>query len=148
MMQHITLEEGGVVEISRPGHRPQIVRYEDIQMIAHRTDQVMHLGDLFIDPPNRIISVSGVPIDGMTTRDLDVAFLLLSNVGRLVTRDRMRVDVFGNTTVQSRSIDTHVSRVRGHLQLWKHGMRIVSVYRHGYRVERVAQKQQRLQAAA
>lgn len=149
MMKHVRLEVGETVEISRPGHRPQIVRYEDIQMIAHRCDQALQLGDLLIDPPNRRITVHGVAVQDMTTRDLDVAFLLLSNVGRLITRNRMRELVFDNTKIKSRSMDTHVSRIRSKLQLQTHGFRIVSVYRHGYRLERMAVREpQRLHAVA
>jgi len=66
--------------------------------------------------------------------------LLFRHEGRIVTRDHITAAVWGREiSPMSRTIDTHVSRVRSKLGLQaEHGMRLTPVYTHGYRLERMA----------
>ena len=65
--------------------------------------------------------------------------LFLRNVGRLLSRGHIRESVWGpNAVVTSRTLDTHVSRIRNKLGLTpENGWRLAAVYRYGYRLEQL-----------
>lgn len=73
----------------------------------------------------------------LTAKDFDLAVLFLRNVGRLLSRGHIRERVWGvSQEVNSRTLDTHVSRIRSKLGLLpEHGWRLAAVYGHGYRLE-------------
>jgi len=73
----------------------------------------------------------------LTPKEFDLALLLFRNAGRVVPREHMVVAVWGrDIPPMSRTIDTHISRVRNKLGLWPdNGVRIVPLYTHGYRLE-------------
>jgi len=57
-------------------------------------------------------------------------------VGRLLSRKHMLESVWGKENIPTRTIDTHVSRLRNKLMIRpEHGFRLVSVYSLGYRLE-------------
>ncbi len=67
-----------------------------------------------------------------------LALLLFQNTGRLMSRDHLRETVWGqNAEVLSRTLDTHVSRLRQVLQLRPgNAYSIAAVYGLGYRLDR------------
>jgi len=75
----------------------------------------------------------------LTAKDFDLAVLFLRNVGRLLSRRHIRERVWGvSQELNSRTLDTHVSRVRSKLRLLPaHGWRLAAVYGHGYRLEQL-----------
>jgi DNA-binding response OmpR family regulator len=75
----------------------------------------------------------------LTAKDFDLSVLFLRNVGRLLSRGHIRETVWGpNAVVTSRTLDTHVSRIRNKLGLTpEHGWRLGAVYRYGYRLEQL-----------
>jgi DNA-binding response OmpR family regulator len=75
----------------------------------------------------------------LTAKDFDLAVFFLRNVGRLLSRDHIRECVWGiSEQLNSRTLDTHVSRIRSKLGLVpEQGWRLVAVYGHGYRLERL-----------
>jgi DNA-binding response OmpR family regulator len=75
----------------------------------------------------------------MSTRMAELAFYLFDKRGEIVTRKEIFRRVWGlSKAIESRTIDTFVSRLRAALELdGRHGWRIVSIYQHGYRLERV-----------
>jgi two-component system response regulator RegX3 len=89
-----------------------------------------------VDCEKRIIMRDGAAFE-LTDKDFDVAVLFLRNVGRLLLRGKIHEPVWGaSISVTSRTIDTHVSRVRTKLGLTpKNGWQLKSVYGHGYRLE-------------
>lgn len=89
----------------------------------------------FITPTNGI-EIDGRPIE-VTHREYTLALTLFQNLGRLLSRDHLREVVWGhNAEVQSRSLDTHVSRLRNILNL-RAGQpySIAAVYGYGYRLD-------------
>jgi DNA-binding response OmpR family regulator len=74
----------------------------------------------------------------LTARQLDLAAFLFRQPGHLFSRTHLLEAVWGvGTHVQTRTLDIHVSQLRGLLRLGpEHGWRIASVYGHGYRLER------------
>ncbi|WP_284335016.1 response regulator transcription factor [Comamonas sp. NoAH] len=73
----------------------------------------------------------------LTYREFALAILLFQNAGRLMSRDHLREAVWGqNSEVLSRSLDTHVSRLRQVLQLRPgNTYSIAAVYGLGYRMD-------------
>lgn len=84
----------------------------------------------------RTVTISGNPVK-LTPRLFDLAFLMFSRRNELVTRPHIYLQVWGHTeTGDSRTVDTHMSRLRQMLELdGRHGWKLISVYQHGYRLE-------------
>ena len=83
----------------------------------------------------REITFGGKTI-GLTETEFDLAWLLFSNPGRLLTRDYLLEAVLGIAgDVHTRTMDTHISRLRRKLDLRpENGCRLVSIYGYGYRL--------------
>jgi DNA-binding response OmpR family regulator len=86
----------------------------------------------------RAVLLAGLEVR-MSDRMTDLAFYLFDKRGEIVSRKEIFRRVWGlSKPIESRTIDTFVSRLRGALELdGRHGWRIVSVYQHGYRLEKV-----------
>src|SRR4051794_18955859 len=102
-----------------------------------RITQVLQVGRVRLDVAARTAYVDGFPVV-LTTKDFDLAVLLLSNVGRCLSRAQISEAVWGHKTLlRSRTLDTHMSRVRRKLCLSEtSGWRLLAVYGKGYRLER------------
>ncbi|MDX9699365.1 MAG: response regulator transcription factor [Rhodocyclaceae bacterium] len=75
---------------------------------------------------------------GLTEKEYELALFLFRNIGRLVSRGHLLSVVWGRSPeLATRTVDTHVSRVRAKLQLRpEFGFKLVPVYNYGYRLER------------
>ena len=84
----------------------------------------------------------------LTRKECDLALLMFRNVGRPLSREYIHEMVWGaGTDVSSRTMDTHLSRVRTKLAIWpENGYRLESLYSFGYRLDR-AHASQAAQAA-
>lgn len=100
--------------------------------------EVLELPPYSIDTALKRIRLEGVDVD-LTEKEFDLALFLFRNLGRLLSRGHLLEAVWGrNPDLATRTVDTHVSRVRGKLQLRpEHGYRLVPTYNFGYRLERV-----------
>jgi two-component system response regulator RegX3 len=74
----------------------------------------------------------------LTQKEFDLAIYLLQNPEKLLSRDHLLNSVWGlNTDVDTRTVDTHVSRLRKKLMLdGTHGWRLAPIYGYGYRLQR------------
>lgn len=99
---------------------------------------VLEFGRLSVDSRTRQFRLDGIEV-AMTQKDGELALFLLQNVGRLLSRGYILEAVWGQSAeINTRTVDTHVSRIRGKLQLTpEHGWRLSAVYQHGYRLERL-----------
>jgi DNA-binding response OmpR family regulator len=107
---------------------------------SQRPDEgVLDFGRLSVDCRSRQVKLDGRVVT-MTQKDYELTVFLLRNVGRLLSRGYIMEAVWGQTAdLNTRTIDTHVSRIRGKLQLTpEYGWRLSAVYQHGYRLEQVA----------
>jgi len=96
--------------------------------------------DVFrVDMQTRTLNKNEQPLE-LTTKDFELATLFLRNIGRLMSRGHIREMVWGvDANVTSRTLDTHVSRVRNKLGLTPEtGWRLAAVYRYGYRLEQLS----------
>lgn len=76
----------------------------------------------------------------LTQKDFDLATFLFRNVGNLVSRGHILETVWGRSPdLNTRTVDTHVSRLRTKLGLLpENGWRLSAIYQHGYRLEHLA----------
>lgn len=75
----------------------------------------------------------------LTTKEFDLAVYLFRNIGRMLPRTELMEGVWGiNADVNTRTVDTHISRLRKKLDLTpENGWKLSSIYHHGYRLEAV-----------
>ncbi len=96
-------------------------------------DQAVAAGELSLDHASRRVSLSGRPID-LTAAEFAVLERLMSAAGQVVAKDELAQHALGRTLQPfERSIDTHVSRLRGKLGPLPDGQpRIQAVRGRGY----------------
>lgn len=102
------------------------------------TGGVVDFGRYRFLPETRSIEMDGAPVE-LKNREYELALFLFQNMGRLLSRDHLREIVWGQTAdVMSRSLDTHISRLRTLLDLRPgNGYIVTAVYGVGYRFEAV-----------
>lgn len=76
----------------------------------------------------------------LTHKEFDIALLFFRNISRSLSRAHILEAVWGRDfDIPSRTMDTHVSRIRTKLDLrTENGFRLSPVYSYGYRLERLA----------
>jgi DNA-binding response OmpR family regulator len=98
---------------------------------------VLNLGAYQIDVSRQRLYVDGESVT-LTQKEFDLAGYLLQNPGKLLSRDHLLDRIWGiHADVDTRTVDTHVSRLRKKLSLdGSRGWKLSPVYGVGYRVER------------
>lgn len=101
-----------------------------------QTGETLVVGDYTFDQGAKTLTMRGVPVD-LKHREYELAYLLFSRLGELLSRKYLQESVWGGQAdVVSRTLDTHVSRLRVKLDLRpENGYRLSSVYSLGYRLE-------------
>jgi len=99
----------------------------------------IELGPYHIDTVNRVVKLDGQAVE-MTDKEYELTVFLFGNIGRLLSRGHMSESVWGRSgDVPSRTVDTHVSRIRKKLDFGpERGLRLTPIYNFGYRLEHVA----------
>lgn len=102
---------------------------------AGRKD-ILEIGDFRLDRELKSIVLSGEAVE-MTEKEFQLAWMLFSNVGRLLSRDHLLETIWGvGPDLVTRTVDTHISRLRRKLGLVpERGWRLKAVYHQGYRLE-------------
>ena len=110
--------------LARRGHQPQ------------SEHAVFEVGLFRVDRQRRNITWGSESLD-LTSKDFDLAVLLLRNIGRLLSRHCLLHTIWGEkATLSSRTLDTYISRVRTRLKLTpEYGWRLRALYGYGYRLE-------------
>lgn len=126
--------------IKPPRERELLARVEAAGRRSHDAspqDEAMVLPPFRIDLCTHRIERDGVAIE-LTRREFEVAVLLFRNLGKVLSRGHIMQAVWGqNAATMSRTVDTHVSRVRKLLGLSAAiGLRLNAIYGYGYRLER------------
>ncbi|MGC3963043.1 MAG: response regulator transcription factor [Rhodocyclaceae bacterium] len=101
-------------------------------------DEPIEAPPYVIDLQAKRISLNGEPVE-LTEKEFDLAVFLFRNIGRLLSRGHLLEAVWGrNPDLATRTVDTHVSRVRGKLKLRpENGYRLAPTYNYGYRLEKI-----------
>ena len=100
--------------------------------------------DLDVDPyslsfTNKTVSLNGEKLN-LTNREFELAQFFFRNIGKMMSRNHLLEAIWGieNKSVSTRTVDTHVSRLRKKLKLSEeNGWILSAIYQHGYRMERV-----------
>lgn len=116
-----------------------------IAAVWRRTQPRSRELDVIEHPPYRFEMAAhralrnGQPIE-LTEKEFNLAVFLFRNLGRLLSRGHLLEAVWGrNAAVATRTVDTHVSRVRSKLELRpENGFRLMPAYNYGYRLESVS----------
>ena len=99
----------------------------------------LEIGAFRVDTAARRLLRNNKPL-ALTAKDFDLAVLFLRNVGRMLSRGHLWESVWnGKGVMSSRTLDTHVSRIRNKLLLLpEYGWRLAAVYGYGYRLEQLS----------
>jgi len=96
----------------------------------------LRVGPFVIDPLRQLLTLDGVQVT-LTQKEFDLAVYLFQSDGLLLSRDHLLNKIWGfHAEVDTRTVDTHISRLRKKLRLdgrlsWK----LISVYGVGYRLD-------------
>lgn len=144
-------EEESAADILRLGaddYLPKPIRYMEfmarVEALLRRRQMVppgiLRSAGIEVDLAARRLSLAGREID-LTQREFDLAVVLLRNIGRLLPREELLASVWARDNgVDSRTVDTHASRLRKKLGLTgESGLMLTSVYGQGYRLDTVQQ---------
>ena len=143
-------DEEAAADILRLGaddYIPKPIRYMEFMARVHvllRRRQVrpanLQVGSIEIDMEGRRIKLVGSEVE-LTQREFELAVILLHNIGRVLSRDELLTSVWARDAgVDTRTVDTHASRLRKKLGLsGESGLMLSSVYGQGYRLDTVQQ---------
>lgn len=144
-------EEQDVARILMAGADDYLVKpVRERELIARieavtRRARGQNTADPVIDqPPYRIntaarsVTLKGEPVT-LTRKEFELAAFLFRNAGRILSRDHILESVWGHRAgMNTRTVDTHISRLRNKLALTpENGWRLSGIYHHGYRLEQV-----------
>jgi DNA-binding response OmpR family regulator len=141
-------DEEAAADILRLGaddYVPKPIRYMEFMARVHsllrrRKSRVATLsyGGIDIDLEGRRIRLAGADVE-LTQREFELAVILLQNIGRVLSRDELLTSVWSRDAgVDTRTVDTHASRLRKKLGLaGESGLMLSSVYGQGYRLDTV-----------
>ncbi|MEZ5658904.1 MAG: response regulator transcription factor [Burkholderiaceae bacterium] len=99
-------------------------------------ERVLEYHQYRFDLRQQRLSIGDQPVD-LTQKEFQLSLLFFRNIGRPLSRAHIRAEVWGqDSDVPSRTMDTHVSRVRSKLNLRPDaGYLLAPVYSYGYRLE-------------
>jgi len=100
---------------------------------------MLEIGELKLDKAAKQVLVAGQQVE-MTEKEFQLAWMLLTNVGRLLSRDHLLESIWGfGPELITRTVDTHISRLRRKLGLTPdNGWRLKAIYHQGYRLEHLS----------
>jgi DNA-binding response OmpR family regulator len=116
-----------------------------VQVLLKRTYPGQHAGELVhfaaytFDTASARMTRDGKSIN-VTQKEFDLALLFFRHLDRPLSRTTIREAIWpGESELPSRTLDTHVSRVRNKLGLRpENGFRLSPVYSYGYQLERLS----------
>lgn len=103
------------------------------------TRRLADFGRHLFDMASEMVLVDGVPVK-LTSKEFALALTLFENMSRSVSRGHLLERIWGQAAnTETRTLDAHVSRIRGKLNLRPAaGFRLSPVYSFGYRLERLS----------
>lgn len=123
----------------KPVRRAELLARIDALMRRVRpapSHDLLEYGPYRFEPLHKRLLLEGQQVQ-LTDKEFDLAYFLFRNMGRLISRGHLLEAVWGrNPSIATRTVDTHISRVRSKLELKpERGFRLVPTYNYGYRLE-------------
>jgi DNA-binding response OmpR family regulator len=108
---------------------------------SSRRDHI-EVNNFSLDKDNKMLTSNGEIVE-MTEKEFQLAWMLFSNIGRLLSRDHLLESIWGfGPGLMTRTVDTHISRLRRKLGLTpENGWRLKAVYHQGYRLEQLDEQE-------
>lgn len=135
------LNQGADDYIVKPVHKPVLLAR--VNAVARRAQKmapqdIIDINEFRIDQNARVVTRYGEPVK-LTEKEFKLVTFIFQNVGRLLSRNHILSSVWGyDSSLNTRTVDTHMSRIRKKLELFpEHGWRLSSIYHQGYRLEQV-----------
>ena len=142
-------DEANVVTALKAGADDYIVKPPKPMELLARIDNVirrakpsglpvLRLGAFEVDVQRHSLSLDGAPV-ALTQKEFDLSVYLFQSPGKLLSRDHLLNKIWGiNTEVDTRTVDTHISRLRKKLKLdGSRGWKLTPIYGYGYRFDRI-----------
>lgn len=128
-----------VVKPVQPG--VLLARIESIRRRAYpepRAGSVERYGDYVFDLRQENVQLNETEIS-LTAKEFALALMLFRNMHRALSRSYIFEALWGrNPELQTRTLDSHISKVRTKLNLRpENGLKLVPVYAYGYRLEAI-----------
>lgn len=142
------LELGADDYIIKPLHQKELLAR--IGAVTRRRNkftqpEILGYGIYQIDLRSRTVYRDKVPVK-LTEMEFNLVCFIFSNVGHLLSRDQILSSVWRyDANLNTRTVDTHMSRIRKKLQITEeNGWRLSSIYQRGYRLEQFDPKRRPL----
>ena len=136
------LETGADDYVTKPARQQEL--QARVGALARRSGlkdeqpDTLTVGEFELDRKTNQVNKSGEEVV-LTGREFELAWFLFSNLSKILSREYLLRQIWNiNTAVNTRTVDTHASRLRGKLGLRpENGWKLSSVYHYGYRLERL-----------
>ncbi len=134
------LELGADDYIIKPLHQKELLaRIGAVTRRRHKVteQEILDYGIYQIDMKSRVVYWDRKPVK-LTEMEFNLICFIFTNMGQLLSRDHILSSVWGyDANVNTRTVDTHMSRIRKKLKISEeNGWRLSSIYQRGYRLER------------
>jgi DNA-binding response OmpR family regulator len=132
------LQAGADDFIAKPVRRGELLARIEAR-VRLKAQDLVELPPFRVDRDARSVARNGHAIV-LTDKEYALAEFLFQRPGKLISRQHLLEAIWGlNAKAQTRTVDTHVSRLRTKLGLGgEHGWRLASVHQFGYRLEKAA----------
>ncbi len=134
------LEFGASDYVTKPFRLRELVARMRAVLRRHAptsSDDVVTIGSIRIDPTRRAVTRDGVAIE-LSRKEFDLLFLLASRMGQVVTREECLDALWwGQDLADTRTLDTHVKRLRQKVELDPSTPRhLITIRGVGFRLDR------------
>jgi len=101
----------------------------------------LEIGEFALDRKLGRVSRNG-EIIGLTAKEFALGWFLFTNLSKILSREYLLQQIWNiSSAINTRTVDTHISRVRVKLGLRpENGWKLSSVYHYGYRLEKFDSK--------
>lgn len=134
------LDQGADDYMTKPVKRMELLaRLKAVSRRSASQDEsqpILEFGGYTIDTVTHKVYREGVPVE-LTQKEFDLTLFLFRHAGRVLSRGHILESVWGhNPNLNTRTVDTHISRIRNKLDLKpEQGWQLKAIYHHGYRLE-------------